>query len=105
VNAIGYKDLFARLKGGERTDESVRSFFYPEINIGLGMNIFRAMIDRGIRIIVVSEGVDAQELESMGFKHAATLEEAVSFVHQEIPVADVVAAYNGKVIVSVDENK
>jgi len=100
VRAMGYENLFERLKSGERKDESVRSFFYPEVNIGGGMTIFRAMVKRRIRIIVVTEGVATSELEEMGFEHAATLEKAVSLVHQRIPRAEVAAALNSKVIVS-----
>ena len=101
VNSIGYKNLFARLKDGERTDESVRSFFFPEVNIGVGMTFLRAMVDRGIRMVVVTEGIPSDELQKMGFEHAATLEEAVSRVHQKLPIAEVAAAFNAKVIVSL----
>jgi nickel-dependent lactate racemase len=98
VHAIGYKELFARLKAGEREDEAIRSFFFPEINIGLGTTIFRAMHDRRIRIVVVTAGIPAEELRQMGFEHAATVEEAVSRVHRRIPTAEVAAAFNAKVV-------
>jgi nickel-dependent lactate racemase len=100
VNAIGYKDLFARLKEGEREDEPVRSFFYPEVNIGMGMTIFRAMVDRHVRIVVVTRGIASQELQQMGFEHAETIEDAVSQVYQKVPEAEVAAAFNAKVILS-----
>ena len=50
VKRIGYKNLFDRLREGERKDETIRSFFFPEVNIGLGMLIFRSMVDRDIKI-------------------------------------------------------
>jgi lactate racemase len=101
IKTIGYKDLFARLKAGERKDESIRSFFYPEINIGVGMTISRAMVDRHIRIVVVTEGAESQELREMGFEHTRTLPEAIDLVHKRIPQADVAAALNAKVIVTL----
>ncbi|MBI5968027.1 MAG: nickel-dependent lactate racemase [Deltaproteobacteria bacterium] len=100
VRTIGYEPLFERLKSGERKDESVRSFFYPEVNIGGGMTIFRAMVKRRIQIMVVTEGIAPSELEDMGFEHAPTLEKAISLIHQRIPRAEVAAALNSKVIVS-----
>lgn len=100
VHAIGYKHLFGRLKGGEREDEVVRSFFYPEINIGVGTTIFRAMFDRHVRIVVVTRGIPSGELQPMGFEHAETIEEAVSRVHARMPEAEVAAAFNAKVILS-----
>ena len=103
VNTLGYKNIFARLKAGEREDEGIRNFFYPEINIGGAMNIFRAMVDRDIRILVVTRGIPRQDLLDMGFEHAETLEEAVSLVHQRLPKADVAAALNSKVVISVAE--
>ena len=72
VKKIGYKNLFERLREGERNDETIRSFFCPEINIGLGMLIFRSMIDRHIKILVVTDGKYSHELKGMGFAHAAT---------------------------------
>jgi len=105
VNALGYKNIFALLKAGEREDESVRCFFYPEINIGGGMTIFRAMVDRGIRLVVVTEGIPSQELQDMGFEHTETVEKAVSMVHQRLPKAEVAAAFNSKVIISLAEGR
>lgn len=101
VKALGYEPIFDRLKRGERKDESVRSFFYPEVNIGGGMTIFRAMAKRCIRLMVVTGGIPSSELEEMGFEHAPTLEKAVSFVHRRLPQADVAATLNSKVIVSL----
>lgn len=101
INVIGYKNLFDRLKGGERADEFVRSFFYPEINIGVGMTFIRAMVDRHIHMVVVTEGIPSHEVQEMGFEHAGTLEEAVSLVHRRLPKADVASAINAKVIVSL----
>ncbi len=101
VKSIGYKELFSRLEHGEREDESVRGFFYPEINIGLGMILFRAMVDRGIRIVVVTENIPREDLEEMGFEYGKSIGEAVSQVHLRVPRADVAAALNAKVIVSI----
>lgn len=103
VKAIGYKNLFARLRAGEREDPSVRSFFYPEINIGVGMIVMRAMMDRGIRIMVVTKGISSGELQEMGFDHAEDLESAVSILHQRQPRAEVASALNAKVIVSLSK--
>ena len=100
VRQSGYRSLFARLKSGERREESVRNFFFPEINIGSGMTIFQAMEDRRIRIVVVTDNIPGKDLEDMGFGHAATLEEAVSAIHRRIPKAEVAAAFNAKVIIT-----
>lgn len=100
VNRLGYRDLFERLKGGEREGEEIQPFFYPEINIGVGTTIFRAMFDRRIRIVVVSRAIGPKELRPMGFEHAETLEEAVAMVQRRIPEADVAAQFNAKVILS-----
>ncbi len=102
VKSMGYESLFQRLKSGERQDESVRTFFYPEVNIGGGMTIFRAMVKRRIRVMVVTDGIPASDLEDMGFEYAPNLEEAVSLVHQRLPRADVASALNSKVIVSME---
>ena len=101
VKKIGYRELFDRLKHGERKDETIRSFFFPEVNIGLGMVIFRSMIDHGVRIMVVTENAAASELQEMGFGHAATLEEAIQKVHGNLPQAEVAAALNAKVIITL----
>ncbi len=100
VNALGYKNIFAKLKAGERQDPSVRNFMYPEINIGGAMNIFRAMVDRKVRIMIVTQGVPAQTVKEMGFDYASNLDEAVSIVHQRLPQANVIAAFNSKVVIS-----
>lgn len=104
VKAMGYETLFDRLKSGERKDESVRNFFYPEVNIGGGMTIFRAMIKRKIRMMVVTDGIPAQDLVDMGFEYAPNLEEAVSLLQRRLPKADVASALNSKVIVSIKGN-
>ena len=101
MNAIGYKNLFARLKSGERTDESVRSFFIPEVNLGAGMSLIHAMVDRHIRMVVVTDGIPSHELKEMGFDYAKTLEQAVSLVHLRLPKAEVAAAFNAKLIISL----
>jgi len=101
IKAVGYRNLFARLKSGERADESVRSFFFPEINIGGGITLIRAMTDRHIRIVVVTEGISSHELQEMGFDYAKTLEQAVSQVHLRFSKAEVVAASNAKLIISL----
>ena len=101
IHTVGYRKLFDRLRSGERKDETIRSFFFPEVNIGVGTTFFRAIVDRGIRMVVVTKGIPSVELRAMGFGHAETLAEAVSHVHQEIPKADVAAALNAKVIVSL----
>ena len=101
VKKIGYKNLFERLREGERKDETVRSFFFPEINIGLGMIILRSMVDRGIKYVVVTDGKYSHELKEMGFGHAATIEEAMQQIRENLPKADVAAALNAKVIISV----
>jgi nickel-dependent lactate racemase len=103
VRKIGYRELFERLRCGEREDETIRSFFLPEINIGLGMIIFRSMIDRHINLLVVSEGISSLELREMGFGHASTLEEALIETSKKFPEADVAAALNAKVIVALAE--
>lgn len=100
VNALGYKNIFAKLKAGERQDPSVRNFMYPEINIGGAMNIFRAMVDRKVRIMIVTQGVPAEIVKEMGFDYASNLDEAVSIVHQRLPQANVIAAFNSKVVIS-----
>ncbi len=101
VRRIGYKELFKRLKEGERRDETIRSFFFPEINIGLGMIIFRAMVDHHIRIMVVTDEGAARDLEDMGFEYAPDIGEAIRRVHGRIPEAEVAAALTAKVIVGV----
>ncbi len=101
VKKIGYKNLFERLREGERKDETIRSFFFPEINIGLGMIIFRSMIDRGVKYIVVTDGKYSQELKEMGFGHATTLEEAMTETRKGMPEANVAAALNAKVLITV----
>ncbi len=101
VNSIGYKKLFTQLQAGERGDETVRSFFFPEINIGVGITFIQAVVDRHIRLVVVTEGISPQELKEMGFEHAKTLEEAISTVYPRIPKAGVASAMNAKVIVSL----
>jgi len=101
VKRIGYKNLFDRLREGERKDETIRSFFFPEVNIGLGMLIFRSMIDRHIKIHVVTDGKHSAELKEMGFGHAATIEEAISQVQEDHPRADVAAALNAKVLIGI----
>jgi nickel-dependent lactate racemase len=101
VQKMGYQNLFTRLKSGERKDESIRSFFYPEVNIGGGMTLFRAMVDRNIRIMVVTDGVPPQDLQDMGFGHAESLERAVARIHQHHPQAEVAAAISSEVIVSL----
>jgi hypothetical protein len=101
VKKIGYKNLFQRLKNGEREDEILRGFFFPEINIGLGMMIFRSMIDRHIRIVVVTEEKLSGELRDMGFEHAPTLEKAMAQIQGKLPNADVAAALSAKVIVTI----
>jgi len=105
VNKIGYKELFERLRNGEREDETIRSFFFPEINIGLGMVIFRAMVDRHIKIVVVSERTSSEELREMGFGYAPTLEEAMLQTSKKWPKADVAGALTAKVIVSLAERR
>jgi hypothetical protein len=100
VNALGYKNIFAKLKAGERQDEAVRNFMYPEINIGGAMNLFRAMVGRKVRIMIVTQGVPAETVKEMGFDYANNLEEAVSIVHQRLPQANVIAAFNSKVVIS-----
>jgi len=100
VNALGYKNIFAKLKAGERQDASVRNFMYPEINIGGAMNLFRAVVDRKVRILIVTQGVPAETVKEMGFDYANNLEEAVSIVHQRLPQANVIAAFNSKVVIS-----
>jgi lactate racemase len=101
VKKIGYKNLFERLQRGEREDETLKSFFLPEVNIGLGMLIFRSMIDRQIRIKVVTEEKLCGELQEMGFGYAPTLEKAIAQVREEFPRADVAAASSAKVIVTL----
>jgi nickel-dependent lactate racemase len=101
VKKIGYKNLFERLREGERKDETIRSFFFPEINIGLGMIIFRSMVDRGIKIMVVTDGKYSHELKEMGFGYAATIEEAMTGIQKYLPKANVAAALNAKVIISI----
>jgi len=105
VNRLGYRDLFERLRRGEREGEEIRPFFYPEINIGVGTTIFRAMFDRQIRIVVVTRAVGGEELRPMGFEHATNLEEAVAMVHRRIPEAEVAAQFNAKVILSATKPK
>lgn len=105
VKKIGYKELFERLRNGERSDETIRSFFFPEINIGLGMIIFRSMVDRHIKILVVSERIPSEELREMGFGHAPTLEKALMATSKKLPEADAAAALNAKVIVSLAEHR
>ena len=100
VKALGYKAIFEKLKAGERQDASVRNFMYPEINIGGAMNLFRAIVDRKVKIVVVTQGVPSQDIKEMGFEHANNLEEAVSLVHNRLPQADVIAAFNSKVVIS-----
>ncbi len=101
VKKIGYKNLFERLKNGEREDETLRSFFFPEINIGLGMTIFRSMIDRKIRILVVTDGKLSRELREMGFDYAPTIGQAMAQIRERVPHADVAAALNAKVVVTI----
>ncbi len=101
VKKIGYKELFDRLKNGERNDKTIRSFFFPEVNIGLGMIIFRAMVDHHVQIMVVTEKTASDELQEMGFRHATTIEEAIRKVYKELPEAEVAAALNAKVIVTL----
>ena len=101
VKRIGYKELFDRLKHGERKDETIRSFFFPEVNIGLGMIIFRSMIDHDVQIMVVTENASSHELQEMGFGHATTLDEAIRKIHGKLPEAEVAAALNAKVIITL----
>ena len=65
------------------------------------MTIFRAMIKRKIRMMVVTDGIPAQDLVDMGFEYAPNLEEAVSLLQRRLPKADVASALNSKVIVSI----
>lgn len=101
VKKIGYQNLFERLKNGDREDETLRSFFFPEINIGLGMTIFRSMIDRNIRILVVTDENLSGELREMGFDYAPTIRKALAQIQERVPHADVAAALNAKVIVTI----
>jgi hypothetical protein len=105
VKKIGYKNLFERLSEGEREDETIRSFFFPEINIGLGMIIFRSMVDRGIKIMVVTDEKYSHELKEMGFGHAATIEEAMTGIQEYLPKANVAAALNAKVLITVARHR
>ena len=51
--------------------------------------------------MVVTDGKHSHELKEMGFGHAATLEEAMRQIRENLPKADVAAALSAKVIVSV----
>jgi ribosomal protein L1 len=59
------------------------------------------MIDRHIKIHVVTDGKHSAELKEMGFGHAATIEEAISQVQEDHPRADVAAALNAKVLIGI----
>jgi len=59
---------------------------------------------RGIRIVVVTESIPREDLEETGFDSAKSIGEAISQVHQRVPKADVAAALNAKVIISIAES-
>ena len=54
-----------------------------------------------IRLMVVTDGIPAEDIVDMGFEYAPTLGKAVSLLHQRLPKANVAAGLNSKVIVSL----
>jgi len=54
---------------------------------------------------VVTEGISSHELREMGFDHAKTLNEAVSMVHLRFQKAEVAAAFNAKIMISLARGK